>query len=92
MIVLDKQIWPDGFFDVVCPGGFVPEFWVIEDQKSKQSVEEHCIVGFIAGKKAESLSRVSEASIVSKSLAQLDEIFGEISLPFFSPSPSPSSS
>ena len=78
MIVLDQQIWPSDFFDVVCPGGFIPEFWVLDEQQSRPSQlrKQFAIVGFAAGLKAEQMSCMSEASIVNKTLAQLDDIFG----------------
>lgn len=79
VIVLDEQIWPDDFFDVVCPGGFIPEFWVVDRHATQASEKRPLfgIVGFVAGLRAEAMKHMREAAIISNTLTQLDEIFGE---------------
>lgn len=80
IIVLSKPIWPEGFFDVICPGCLIPEFWVTTYPAGKESREMrplHGIIGFACGSKAEQLSCMPDSAKIRASLAQLDEIFGE---------------
>ena len=81
VIILDRQIWPDDFFDVVCLGSFIPEFWIVEPADRRASANKTFgIVGFVAGRSAEEMSKMDESAIVSRTLQQLDDIFGEITL------------
>ena len=77
IVVLDRPIWPEHFFDVVCPGSFIPELWVTRyPAAAGYSGADLCgITGFVCGKPAEEMSSMRESSIVRATLAQLDEIF-----------------
>lgn len=79
IVALERPIWPEGFFDVVCPGCFIPEFWVTEYPREAEyrGPNLYGITGFACGKKAEQLSGMRESALVIATLAQLDELFGE---------------
>lgn len=78
ILALDRPIWPDGFFDVVCPGGFFPEFWVTRypAEPGYEGPQLFGITGFACGERAERMADMREAALVRATLAQLDEIFG----------------
>ena len=43
-----------------------------------QSVEPvHCMVGFVAGSKAEEISKLRQNSVIIQTLSQLDQMFGK---------------
>ena len=78
IIAFERPIWPDGFFDVVCPGCFIPEFWVTTyPATSKLGPQLYGIIGFATGKRAEKMSQMQEGAIVQATLAQLDQMFGK---------------
>lgn len=78
ILAFSEAFWPEGFFDVVCTDCFIPEFWVTSyASKAGSSTAVHCMTGFIAGKRAEDLSALRPSNIITKSLNQLDQIFGE---------------
>jgi monoamine oxidase len=74
------RFWPADFFDAVCPGGFVPEFWTVGSAKHAEceAVEgvAHVVTGFLAGRFAREAASLGEAATVRKALAQLDAMFG----------------
>ncbi|EIE19221.1 amine oxidase [Coccomyxa subellipsoidea C-169] len=72
--------WPTGFFDVVCTDSFMPEFWVTEYPATSSDPATAglcCMVGFVAGARAEEISHLSQTAVITRSLAQLDHIFGK---------------
>ena len=89
VLAFTRAIWPQDFFDVICPDNFIPEFWVTTHTVAKLSKAlpptqgvgafQHVIVGFVAGSKADAISSMSEDEIIRRSLSQLDDIFGKIS-------------
>lgn len=83
--MLDSPIWPDGFFDVVCPDSFFPELWVTRypPDADKADLQHFGITAFACGHKAEQISSMRESSVVLALLRQLDEIFGESFAPQF---------
>ena len=84
VLVLDKPIWPQDFFDVVCPGSFFPELWVTRypPDADKAELQLFSIVAFACGHKAEQISKMRDSSVVLALLRQLDEIFGLLLVPF----------
>lgn len=80
IIVLDRRIWPEDFFDVVCPAGFFPEFWVTRypAEAGYDGPDRFGITGFACGHRAEKMSGMRQAALVRATLAQLDEIFCEL--------------
>ena len=85
------RFWPPDFFDAVCPGGFVPEFWTV-DGATKQRAGEvmdgaapplaaHVMTGFLAGRFAAAATAAGEAKTVRRALAQLDAMFGTAAAP-----------
>ena len=79
ILAFRKPFWPDSFFDVVCPDCFIPEFWVTAYPATSThpaTAGHSCMTGFVAGARAEGMSAMSQTSIILKSLAQLDQIFG----------------
>ncbi|CAM6091974.1 unnamed protein product [Calypogeia fissa] len=82
------SFWPEGLFDVVCLGCFLPEVWITEyprpqgtekeiaaNWSPQQPLGQHVVVGFVAGNAADALSQLPEADVFMRGLAQLDEIF-----------------
>lgn len=47
-------------------------------QQRQQSAEPpvHCMVGFVAGRKAEEISKLRQNSVIIQTLSQLDQMFG----------------
>ena len=57
----------------------MPEFWVTEYPATSSDPATAglcCITGFVAGARAEEMSALSQTTVVTRSLAQLDQIFG----------------
>ena len=82
-LVFKHQFWPENFWDACCPFGFLPEIWATkypnESSKSQGGCEQAdkvAIIGFIAGERAEQMSKMTQEDIVVSSLSQLDEMFG----------------
>ena len=48
-------------------------------QQQQQSAEPpvHCMVGFVAGRKAEEISKLRQNSVIIQTLSQLDQMFGK---------------
>jgi hypothetical protein len=58
--------------------GSAVQFWVTKyPPTSEENRDLHLMTGFMAGAAADAASKLSEKIIVSKTLAQLDKIFGE---------------
>ncbi|CAL8464484.1 g4019 [Coccomyxa elongata] len=79
ILAFSRPFWPADFFDVVCTDCFMPEFWVTEYPATCSDPATAglcCITGFVAGAAAEEMSRLSQTTVVTRSLAQLDRIFG----------------
>jgi len=80
-----SAFWPSDLFDVVCPGCFLPEIWMIRPdgipKSSKAGLANHLVTGFIAGDQADQLTRMSEARIIDLAVSQLDSMFGTVSQP-----------
>lgn len=47
-----------------------------QQQQQQQQQSMYCMVGFVAGSKAEEISKMRQNSVVIKSLSQLDQMFG----------------
>ncbi len=78
ILAFSRPFWPDGFFDVVCTDCFIPEFWVTSYPGSAPGSQAlHCMVGFVAGKKAEDMSHMRPSNIITNTLNQLDQMFGK---------------
>ena len=78
ILAFSSPFWPEGFFDVVCTDCFIPEFWVTSYPGSAAaSPALHCMVGFVAGKKAEEMSHMRPSNIITNTLNQLDQMFGK---------------
>ncbi len=79
LLVFKHQFWPDNFWDVCCPFGFLPEIWATkypsQGGKEAEGGGKVAMVGFVAGDRAEALARLPEDEVVACSLAQLDEMF-----------------
>jgi len=82
LLVFKSRFWPETFWDACCPFGFLPEIWATEYPTQEtiylQSEPEGkaVIVGFVAGDRAKAIGKLSEGEIVSRSLEQLDSMFG----------------
>ena len=78
ILAFSRPFWPEGFFDVVCTDCFIPEFWVTSYPGSACAEPAlHCMVGFVAGKKAEDMSHIRLSNIITNTLNQLDQMFGK---------------
>lgn len=76
-VTFTKQFWPEGMYDVVHPGGFAPEFWMLKRPHSNPGVgHPHCVVGFVAGERADAISKMQPGAAVQAFLQQLDKVFG----------------
>lgn len=79
ILAFSQPFWPAGFFDVVCTDCFMPEFWVTHYPATSSDPATAglcCITGFVAGARAKDMSHLSQTTVVTQSLAQLDQIFG----------------
>ena len=80
-----QPFWPDDFFDAICPGCFVPEFWVKrpparrhfdkDKDGSDHFLSPHVVTGFLCGRFAQEAQALGERETVRKALEQLDEMF-----------------
>lgn len=48
--------------------------------QQEQSAPVHCMVGFVAGSRAEEISKLRQNSVIIKTLSQLDQMFGKTQL------------
>lgn len=84
LMAFSERFWPEDMFDVVCTHCFLPEFWVTQYPSTSNHTDKHTalgkfvVVGFMAGEVAAVASKLPEAEVISRSLLQLDEIFGEL--------------
>ncbi len=79
ILAFAQPIWPVGFFDVVCLDSFIPEFWVTRyTPNTPNGADLHGMTGFLAGAAAEVASVLGEEEILSRTLAQLDAMFGMV--------------
>ena len=78
------RFWPPDFFDAVCPGGFVPEFWTVDGSKTQKDGRSAApdfgaaavMTGFLAGRFAAAAAAAGEEETVRRALRQLDAMFG----------------
>ena len=51
----EKPIWPEGFFDAVCPDCYLPELWVLRPDGAPEvpGRANHFVTGFVAGDRAD---------------------------------------
>lgn len=64
---------------------FIPEFWVTRyPPTSDQNLDLHLMTGFLAGIGADEASKMSHETIISKTITQLDRMFGACMLLVFS--------
>eukprot|EP00891_Asterochloris_glomerata_P008389 jgi/Astpho2/8389/e_gw1.00122.39.1_t len=75
ILVFSKPFWPPDFFDVVCTDCFIPEFWVTT-YPTAGGESLLCMTGFAAGTRAEEMSKMRQGTVILKTLAQLDQMFG----------------
>eukprot|EP00271_Cylindrocystis_brebissonii_P012147 TRINITY_DN30282_c0_g1_i1.p1 TRINITY_DN30282_c0_g1~~TRINITY_DN30282_c0_g1_i1.p1 ORF type:complete len:298 (+),score=43.94 TRINITY_DN30282_c0_g1_i1:40-894(+) len=92
LLAFSSQFWPPDFHDIVCEGGgFLPEMWIteypdsdsatpVEDIPSPPPLGKYLITGFATGDTAARLSSLPSSSVISHSLAQLDEMFNSLPL------------
>ena len=81
ILSFSRAFWPDDFFDVVCPGCFVPEFWVKSPPAQRHFSEgndplsPHVVTGFLCGRFAQEAQALGEKETVKRAIKQLDEMF-----------------
>lgn len=76
--------WPEDMFDAVCIDSFLPEVWMLDGDRQDippTSPIQTSVVGFVAGEEAEAISRMKESDALSRSLDQLDAMFGTVECP-----------
>ncbi|KAG0575463.1 hypothetical protein M758_5G006600 [Ceratodon purpureus] len=84
LMAFSDRFWPEDMFDVVCTHCFLPEFWMTHYPTTFSHTDEQAalgkfvVVGFMTGEVAAAASKLPEAEVISKSLRQLDEIFGDL--------------
>ncbi|KXZ54086.1 hypothetical protein GPECTOR_5g191 [Gonium pectorale] len=72
-----RRFWPENMYDVVCPGAWAPEFWMLKYPAVDPTAgTENCVVGFLAGERADEASALGAAESQARFLTQLDEVFG----------------
>ena len=82
ILSFSRPFWPADFFDAVCPGCFVPEFWVKRPPAQRhfsrggsESLSPHVVTGFLCGRFAQEAQALGERETVRRALEQLDEMF-----------------
>ena len=85
ILSFSRPFWPADFFDAVCPGCFVPEFWVKRPPAQRHhssrggsdssSLSPHVVTGFLCGVFAQEAQALGEGETVRRALEQLDEMF-----------------
>lgn len=80
MLTFGRRVWPEDFFDAVCPGSPVPEWWVkrypVQDGDDPPSpLPTHAITGFLCGTFAERVRAAGRDAALAGALAQLDAMF-----------------
>ncbi|EFJ44139.1 amine oxidase-like protein [Volvox carteri f. nagariensis] len=77
VLSFSRRFWREDMYDVVCPGAFAPEFWMLNYPVTNPGAgTPHCVVGFIAGERADEVSALGPEAAQKRFLEQLDEIFG----------------
>ena len=78
VVRVNKRFWPDDFYDAVCADCFLPEVWLTPaaELMKPDCPPPYAIVGFVAGKRAERVGKLSDGEIARKMLLQLDAMFG----------------
>lgn len=87
VLSFSRPFWPADFFDAVCPGCFVPEFWVKSPPAQRHfckgdcdsSLSPHIVTGFLCGRFAQEAQALGERETVRRALEQLDEMFRDSS-------------
>ena len=82
VLAFGAPFWPPDFFDAVCPGAFVPEFWV-NSGRTPRGVPgppgaTASLTAFLAGRRADEAGRLGEQDVVQRCLEQLDAMLGEL--------------
>ncbi|KAG2437442.1 hypothetical protein HXX76_006092 [Chlamydomonas incerta] len=76
IMAFSRRFWAQDMYDVVCPGAFVPEFWMLRHTVTDPGAgTPHCVVGFLAGERADGICRMDPEDVKRRFLAQLDEVF-----------------
>jgi len=77
IMAFSEPFWPTGMYDVVCPGSFIPEIWMLTYPTEETNVNGAtcCVVCFMAGDKARQVSAMDPQEAADRCLAQLDEMF-----------------
>ncbi|CAG9459995.1 unnamed protein product [Pedinophyceae sp. YPF-701] len=84
ILAFKDKFWPEEMYDVVCPGCFVPEIWMLEYPPERDADGRPvrpaaggtcCVVCFIAGERADQVTQMPPELAAKKCLDQLDEMF-----------------
>ncbi|GFR47743.1 hypothetical protein Agub_g9508, partial [Astrephomene gubernaculifera] len=77
-----RRFWRDDMYDVVCPGEFVPEFWMLDHPITDPTAgPPNVMIGFLAGENADGASALGSETSQRLFLEQLDKIYGSESDP-----------
>eukprot|EP00877_Chromochloris_zofingiensis_P015153 jgi/Chrzof1/9892/Cz04g19260.t1 len=76
MVAFKQRFWPERMYDVVCTDMFVPEFWMTQHTPVDATCTHHVITGFIAGERADVVSRMDPQQAIQAFLQQLNTMFG----------------
>lgn len=77
LLGFNDKFWPEKLYDVVCPGGFIPEFWMTTYPASNpKATARHNVTCFFAGERADEIGRMPQKEAVQKCLEELDRVFG----------------
>lgn len=72
-----EPFWPKGMYDVVIPGGFVPEIWMLTFPEQDKNAPAKCYMTcFLAGEKADDASKMDPKVLLQKCVEEMDEVFG----------------
>lgn len=90
IMLFNDRFWPEDMYDVLCTSSLVPEFWMLRypPTEAGKDCPQHCIVGFLAGRRADAVSAMPEEVAVNLFLEQLDAVFKDKSE--FGPTPATS--
>ncbi|KAG2490106.1 hypothetical protein HYH03_011412 [Edaphochlamys debaryana] len=78
IINFSRKFWPDNMYDVVCPGSFIPEFWMLtKTPTDPTAATPYTVVGFLAGDRTQAVASMGDTEAQRRFLEQLDAIFGK---------------
>lgn len=71
-----EPFWPQEMYDIVSPGGFIPELWMISAAETDSNTASRCsMTCFLAGERADEASRMDPRALLRRCLEEVDEIF-----------------